>query len=563
MLTTLKSFRYLPLIFALSATWGCTSTRLAENKKGASKPSEKKDESPPPPSPQDGPTEVPPWTDMIDASQVGLAPADANAAPSQPSTQVAGANLTDSCATLDGMGPLSLPNKAACVASRFVRDALYANQVPTNGATKMTCLQYDPAARNGLLMDISCRDIYKDRLQMAQAKDLQAGSDSVYDIFQFDGFDVSHPAIGTWTASGGPLGRYPAQLRYWSGTESTKEPVFALVTDGDAYAKGYFDLKSSAANPRGEYDKTLVADTTGCRAAPSETTCIGQNAKVVLPGSSPLAMSYRTFSNLPKAPDVVVTEGSMGLSPAAAAASFSAVGLPHELTLTRQVYFRVVQAGGQIWSQLDLKDEAGLPIADSSGMADRWRSAAGVCQNLSKNAETVCTDIDPKLYLPVWQGATAYVVPPFDYQIPVAFGEAPKESVANAPSAQTGTPSGVVLCDNGQPTSLTLGAAFTCPDVGNCGGKVGLAFFGAKFQKDSLQMDWFNGSTSDCATTPAKYAIDAMVKTATGVVPSKGSWGEKLDAPALECETDYPGWTYRLSEAMVAFESAKCLYVVP
>ena len=302
----------------LTSAWSCTSSRLSEKGKSDGK-SAQKDESETSTSTSTSSgaaSEVPPWTDMVDASQVGLAPTDAESSSSQPSTQVSGTNLTENsatiadpstvCAALDVMGALAIPNKLACLASRTVRATLYADHLPASGAAAISCSTYVPGERNGILMDVSCRDIYRDRDQMTQAKDLKAGSDSLYDIFRFDRFDQTRPAVGSWTAAGPALGRYPAQMRYWTGADGAKRPVISLATDGGRYAKGYFDSEPLGGAVRGEYLKSLVDDGSGCRAKPGINNCVEQSAKVVLPGDAAQSMSFHTLSDRPSAPSFLL-----------------------------------------------------------------------------------------------------------------------------------------------------------------------------------------------------------------------------------------------------------------
>jgi hypothetical protein len=112
------------------------------------------------------------------------------------------------------------------------------------------------------------------------------------------------------------------------------------------------------------------------------------------------------------------------------------------LLATREIYFRTVQKGGQLWGSFDFRNSDGKTIEaittdangkklDLSALIKNGalnQNFAGFCANLGSSDLTACRDIDPSKYEKIWVTDSGMPVLSDDFKIDESFSATPSKS---------------------------------------------------------------------------------------------------------------------------------------
>lgn len=344
------------------------------------------------------------------------------------------------------LGIFGLPIGAACHTSAMANGIIYGSAPDRDNDNALTCADYKSDAEDGgILAPLLCEKglLKTPRLQSLRFVDEKSQNVAI-SFADFDP-DDNLTALGNWTAKGEDSGRYPANIRFWSGQPKLKRLLALSLSDGK---NGQLAMDFNINNYPGllTSDFTAPADATACSSTPGEQTCFSQNIKLKTygdPNTLIPGVTLRILADTRENPSFVIIEGKFSYPAEVAEKLFaSANGSPESFKKIREIYVRSVQKGTQIWGTFDFKDETGAtiqtPMITENGVVDFTKVLkdgvtnapySGVCQNRGTDAQVACTEINYTDYAGVWKGdaAIAPVLPEFDITIdfsnpPVADG---------------------------------------------------------------------------------------------------------------------------------------------
>lgn len=378
-----------------------------------------------------------PSLSAVDLTQLGSLPAS-----SAVSLSLQGASERK-CDGAHKLGVFSVALGGACDATKGLEELLYGNgdQGKINGV--YTCDAFDPKAdKNGILYALMCDENVRKAPKLVSYRPLSDTNAMAVSFEDFDAGDATK-AVGSWSAVGAALDRYPANMRFWhSKNSSTLHPLLALDLSSEIEGKVDWDGTGMGVTGYvGHATFNAKGDAALCVAQPSEENCLSAHFKLVELNAANAFVSaaeIRILGDKARASSVIIVEGKWHLS-AERGQRIAAENpqLDPSFGNTREIYFRTVQKGQQVWGSFDFKDAEGKTIVPVNGSIDLAKivrdgtggiSYSGVCENFGTQAFADCKDIEYRAFDGVWNGDSAFER--FEsYPLPQDFSVLPRRGV--------------------------------------------------------------------------------------------------------------------------------------
>ena len=265
----------------------------------------------------------------------------------------------------------------------------------------------------GLLMNLVCGDIFKTYSNITTLASQETKGSST-EAMGISFKDFAGNGVGSWTA--GNAASYPANVRIWGGT-TIADMTGMIAMNLTSVNKGALYLKrlaSPAEAGSGISGRVDFSNTTGasCKTTPNSENCNFQQIKFYggegeIVDGPPNSFNLRIFADNKLAPTFLALEGRYRYSDASAARTFGTDPATNARNF-RQIYFRAVQKGGQIWGRFIFRDGAAAQITtytvgNTNDLAG-YGAEAGFCYNLGVEAAVPCTDVNYLDYASLWQG---------------------------------------------------------------------------------------------------------------------------------------------------------------
>ena len=353
-------------------------------------------------------------------------------------------NESGRCQGLGQLGVFGFALGPACHTSYFVDDTLYGVSPDRDGDGDLTCADYYSDKNNlGILYPLLCEP---GLLANPKIKTLNFFEGTQNFAISFLPFIADELAVGSWTATGDDSGRYPGQVRIWSNeNREDLAGVLAMKLDSQKSGQLFFDYRPSNSELLGSIEFKTQTNADACASAPSRENCHWQESMFAgTKGSASEApipgMHLIVFADRKENPNFLILEGKLSYTKEAAEKTWpesNAASHPNFHTV-REVYFRTVQKGSQIWGSFDFKNAenqtiespievSGFPF-DLTNIMRNGRTNIpyqGICQNLGSDEWVDCVDINYKDYDSIWLMDENISEVDADFDLPIDFGEAP------------------------------------------------------------------------------------------------------------------------------------------
>ena len=309
-----------------------------------------------------------------------------------------------------------------------------------------SCADYEGVEDQGILAGLLCNE---DVASFEKIESLRfAGENENEFAISFLDYDANDDfeAVGSWTSVGDVSNKFPGNMRIWTDTTGELQSAFAAELASGSRGTVYFDLNHHGVPLSGQITFVHQEDTSNCEAAPSQDTCHYQ--EIILKGveeggenNPPPAIHLYIYASEKDDPNFFAIEGSVRLTEAATQAIWGddevTQAIP-ELLDTRDIYFRTVRSGDELWGSFDFKnadDETlDLSVSPINGVTIDFgpilrdgtsgEDYAGICQNFGSDEQVECSNIDGSSYATLWQSDEA-TNGPTEYQIPVPMDDVP------------------------------------------------------------------------------------------------------------------------------------------
>lgn len=356
---------------------------------------------------------------------------------------------TDKCSQYSDLGVFGIPLGVACHTTPLVSQIFY-GEAAHNSESELSCDAYQEDAENGVLLPLFCSpDLTPyERIQSLRFKDDQ-DAEIAMSFVDYDDSD-NMDAVGSWTPAGDRSSQFPSNLRIWGKSSDTQDDIGGLLATELSdlnTGKVYFNLSSMGEDFAGQVSFQNQEDTSLCASSMSKEHCHYQEIFIqgLADAEDPLAgMDIRIWADAKSSPDHFAIEGSLRLDSVIAQAFWSADEISQSfpsILEVREIYFRTVKHGSNLWGSFDFKDADGqtvdLSIEVQNGISIDFASIlkdgnsgedyAGVCQLLGSEEQVDCQSIDYLAYTGLWYGDEAINGSLDEYQIPVDMTSLPED----------------------------------------------------------------------------------------------------------------------------------------
>lgn len=348
----------------------------------------------------------------------------------------------ENCDAAGDLGIFGIPLGSACFLTKIASNVMYGSRPDSNGDGVISCADYDTKLEDqGLIKALLCEQGVISNPGIVSLKFEENGRSNAISFQDFDATD-DIAGVGTWTATGPDSGRFPANIRGWNApVGSALKGLFGMKLSSSYAGNMELDLSDLGDPLKTSISFAAAADTSRCATEPNKTNCHWQDIKLKNredAGVGTLSPGFHLFvmANEKQNADFVLIEGKMRYTKESADQVFGnpAEPLPAEFLAIREIYFRTVQKGTQIWGSFDLKDENGKTISsiiDGSDLPRVLRDGlagaaySGVCQNLGTAVFGDCRDINYHDYDTMWVGAEKFETVGADFVLKTDFSGAP------------------------------------------------------------------------------------------------------------------------------------------
>ena len=199
------------------------------------------------------------------------------------------------------------------------------------------------------------------------------------------------------------------------------------------------DLNPTVSHDLLDISYDMKDDTALCETNPSPENCHYQDFRTrgdetTLAGLPPGLRMTILADNIDN-PSFIVLEGKIRYTEALAVRFPEVYQLPDSFATVREVYFRVVQKGTQLWGSFDYKNADNqtivaplMPGVDLTAILRNGTSGedyAGICQNFGSDEWVECTAINYRDYDDLWVGDSNLPGVGPDFGLEVDFSDPP------------------------------------------------------------------------------------------------------------------------------------------
>ncbi|MFK7826974.1 MAG: hypothetical protein AB8G05_22720 [Oligoflexales bacterium] len=355
-------------------------------------------------------------------------------------------NETERCQGSDQLGVFGFALGPVCHTSYFIDDTLYGRSPDRDGDGDLSCADYNLDKNDlGILFPLLCEP---GLLANPKIKTLNILEGSENFAISFLPFIEDEFAVGSWTAIGEDSGRYPGQIRIWSNqNRADLAGILGMKLNSKKSGQLFFDYRPLNSELLGSIEYETQFNTEVCETKPSRENCHWQESMFAgTKGSSSEApipgMHLIVLANKKENPSFLVLEGKLSYTQEAAEKTWpeSNAAAHQDFHTVREVYFRTVQKGSQIWGSFDFKNSDNLTIEsiiDVSGfpidLTKMMRNGSsdipyqGICQNLGSDEWVDCVDINYQDYNSLWlEDANVSAIGP-NFELSIDFGAPPEK----------------------------------------------------------------------------------------------------------------------------------------